>query len=157
MGDCASRGRVDLGFLQAAALALILVRPRSATYVVGARHLDRSELASEPDRGGLRAAIDEPLLAEAKLAAPRQRAGIVARPRILRTLDGSEDSVLTLVAAPPGYGKSTAVRDWVASRDTAFAWVTLDEGDSDPVRLWRYVTTAIGRVLPGVPHPVQRA
>lgn len=63
---------------------------------------------------------------------------------------------MTLVAAPPGYGKSTAVRDWVASRDTAFAWVTLDEGDNDPVRLWRYVTTAIGRVLPGVPHPVLR-
>ena len=114
------------------------------------------ELEREPDRGGLRAGVEGPPLAEAKLAAPSQRAGIVHRPRILRALDAGEGSTLTLVAAPPGYGKSTAVRDWVASRDTAYAWVTLDEGDSDPVRLWRYVTTAIGRVLPGVPHPVQR-
>ena len=114
------------------------------------------ELERESDRGGLRAGVEGPPLAEAKLAAPSQRAGIVHRPRILRALDAGEGSTLTLVAAPPGYGKSTAVRDWVASRDTAYAWVTLDKGDSDPVRLWRYVTTAIGRVLPGVPHPVQR-
>ena len=114
------------------------------------------ELEREPDWGGLRAGVEGPPLAEAKLAAPSQRAGIVHRSRILRALDAGEGSTLTLVAAPPGYGKSTAVRDWVASRDTSYAWVTLDEGDSDPVRLWRYVTTAIGRVLPGVPHPVQR-
>jgi hypothetical protein len=87
-----------------------------------------------------------PPLAEAKLAAPRQRAATVRRARILRTLDDSAGAALTLVAAPAGSGKSTAVRDWCASRQTAFAWVTLDAGDNDPARFWTYVATAVDRL-----------
>ena len=89
-------------------------------------------------------------MAEAKLAAPRPRTGIVQRPRILRTLDGTDGAALTLVAAPVGYGKTTAVRAWCASRDVALAWVTLDAGDNDPARLWRYVATAVDRVRGGL-------
>ena len=57
---------------------------------------------------------------------------------------------LTLVAAPAGYGKTTAVRAWCESREGAFAWVTLDEGDNDPVRFWTYVATAVDRVRQGL-------
>jgi LuxR family transcriptional regulator, maltose regulon positive regulatory protein len=91
-----------------------------------------------------------PPLAEAKLAAPRLRDGLVERARVLRLLDAGVQAALTLVAAPPGYGKTTAVRAWCAHRGTPLAWVTLDAGDNDPVRLWRYVATAIGRVHPGL-------
>jgi ATP/maltotriose-dependent transcriptional regulator MalT len=56
---------------------------------------------------------------EAKLAAPRQRAGLVDRLRILRALDAGSDAMLTLVAAQLGCGKSTAVRAWCASRSQA--------------------------------------
>jgi LuxR family transcriptional regulator, maltose regulon positive regulatory protein len=59
---------------------------------------------------------------------------------------------LTLVAAPAGSGKSTAVRAWCASREVAQCWVTLDARDNDPVRLWTYVATAVDRVCPGVGH-----
>jgi ATP/maltotriose-dependent transcriptional regulator MalT len=55
-----------------------------------------------------------------------------------------------LVAAPAGYGKTTAVRAWCAGRDSASAWVTLDASDNDPVRLWRYVATAVDRVREGL-------
>jgi LuxR family maltose regulon positive regulatory protein len=89
-------------------------------------------------------------LAEAKLAAPRQRLNIVRRPRLVQTLNDYQDAALTLVAAPAGYGKSTAVRDWLTSRGTAFAWVTLDAGDNDLVRLWTYVATAVDRVREGL-------
>ena len=60
------------------------------------------------------------------------------------------DAALTLVAAPAGYGKTTAVRAWCASLDASVAWVTLDAGDNDPVRLWRYVATAVDRVRSGL-------
>ena len=60
------------------------------------------------------------------------------------------DAVLTLVAAPAGYGKTTAVRAWCASQDAAVAWVTLDTDDNDPTRLWRYVATAVDRVRSGL-------
>ena len=89
-------------------------------------------------------------LAEAKLAAPRQRAGLVDRPRILRALDAGAETALTLVAAPPGFGKSTAVRAWCANRSTAHAWVTVDARDNDPVRLWTYVASAVDRIRPGL-------
>src|ERR1700704_937262 len=91
-----------------------------------------------------------PPLAEAKMAAPRQRAGMVARPRIVRALEGGRDAALTLVAAPAGYGKTMAVRAWSASSEMALAWVTLDAGDNDPVRFWTYVATAVDRVREGL-------
>jgi len=68
----------------------------------------------------------------------------------MRSLDAGQDAALTLVAAPAGYGKSTAVRAWCASKNAPFAWVTLDAGDNDPVRLWRYVATAVERVRGGL-------
>jgi LuxR family maltose regulon positive regulatory protein len=91
-----------------------------------------------------------PLLVEAKLAAPRLRHRVVDRPRVRRALDAGRDASLTVVAAPAGYSKTTAVRDWCASLDAALAWVVLDAGDNDPVLLWRYVATAVDRVQPGL-------
>ncbi len=75
---------------------------------------------------------------------------MVDRPRVRRALDAGRDASLTLVAAPAGYGKTTAVRAWCASLDAALAWVTLDAGDNDPALLWRYVATAVDRVRPGL-------
>ena len=91
-----------------------------------------------------------PPIAEAKLAAPRLRANAVPRPRILDALDGVHEAAVTLVAAPPGYGKTTVVRTWCAQREAAVAWVTLDATDNDPTRLWSYVATAADRVRNGL-------
>ena len=90
------------------------------------------------------------LLVEAKLAAPSARHGLVDRPRVRRALDAGRDALLTLVAAPAGYGKTTEVRAWCADLDAALAWVSLDAGDNDPVLLWRYVATAVDRVRSGL-------
>jgi len=87
-------------------------------------------------------------LAAAKLAPPRPRTGLVERPRLARALDAGQGAALTLVAAPAGYGKTTAVRAWTADRDAALAWVTLDAGDNDPARLWTYVAAAIDGIRP---------
>ena len=89
-------------------------------------------------------------LAEAKLAVPSVHHGVVDRPRVRHALDAGHDGSVTLVAAPAGYGKTTAVRDWCADRAGALAWITLDAGDNDPGRLWRYVATAVDRVRPGL-------
>ncbi len=99
---------------------------------------------------GVDDAIAAPPLAEAKLAAPRVRGGVVGRARILEALDAGCEGAVVLVAAPAGYGKTTAVRTWCAGLDAALAWVTLDAGDNDPARLWRYVAHAVDRVRPGL-------
>jgi LuxR family maltose regulon positive regulatory protein len=99
---------------------------------------------------GLTAPTEGLPLAEAKLSAPRERRGMVQRRRLDRALDGAGGAALTLVAAPAGYGKTTAVRSWCAGHESAFAWVTLDVGDNDPSRFWRYVATAVDRVRQGL-------
>ena len=84
--------------------------------------------ASDARSRGASPGAEAPLpLAEAKLAVPGVRAGMVDRPRIRQALEGSGDTRLTLVAAPAGYGKTTAVRGWCESRGDALAWVTLDD------------------------------
>ena len=91
-----------------------------------------------------------PLLAEAKLTPPKLRPGAIERPRIMRALDAGGDAPFTLVAAPPGYGKTTAIRAWCEHRGCALAWVTLDARDNDPDRLWTYVATAVDRIREGL-------
>jgi len=93
---------------------------------------------------------DRPALVEAKLTPPRLRPGTVERPRIMAALDAGGGVPLTLVAAPPGFGKTTAVRAWCMRRRTAVAWITLDPRDNDPDVLWTYVATAVDRVRRGL-------
>jgi LuxR family maltose regulon positive regulatory protein len=98
------------------------------------------------DHGGARTLP----LVEAKLAPPQVRTDAVERPRLMRALDAAAGTRLLLVAAPPGYGKTTAVRAWCAGRDAALAWITADAGDNDPTRLWRYLATAVDRIRQGL-------
>ena len=78
--------------------------------------------------------------------------GLVARPALLEALDRGDDRALTLVCAPPGYGKSLLLAHWVRERaDTPTAWVNLEPDDNDPRRLWGAVLTAL-RACPGVPE-----
>ena len=123
---------------------------------VQTRRLDALSRAAGPRSSG--ASDGEPHwpLAEAKLAAQEERSGLVERPRVLQTLDAGAGARLTLVAAPAGAGKSTAVRAWCAHRNTRYGWLTLDAQDNDPVRLWTYVAAAVDRMCPGVGPPAVR-
>jgi LuxR family transcriptional regulator, maltose regulon positive regulatory protein len=78
-----------------------------------------------------------------KTAVPALRQDHVSRPALLDLLDRGEGRALTLVSAPPGYGKSLLLADWIRSGDVASAWVSLDEQDDDPQRLWTSVLAAL--------------
>ena len=56
---------------------------------------------------------------------------------------------LTLVVAPAGWGKSTLVADWLRQDRVTAGWVSLDGGDDDPHRFWRYLLLAAGQAGPG--------
>src|SRR5512137_2799852 len=88
----------------------------------------------------------EPLLLT-KLHIPAARPNLVARPRLVaRLAEGLRLARrLTLVSAPPGFGKTTLIQDWITSSDHRAAWLTLDEGDNDPARFMRYLVAALGR------------
>ena len=92
-------------------------------------------------------------LLETKLYAPRPRPGVVPRPRLSALLDRGARSRLTLVSAPPGFGKSTLLADWLAgesSRGRVSGWVSLDPGDNDAASFWTYVLAAFETAAPGV-------
>ena len=83
-----------------------------------------------------------------KLAAPRIRPEHLERDHLLALLvDGSHR--LTLLDSPAGYGKTTLLAAWQrADARRPFAWLSLDESDSDPRRFWSYVTAALRRTDP---------
>jgi LuxR family transcriptional regulator, maltose regulon positive regulatory protein len=85
-----------------------------------------------------------------KLQAPAPRPEQLVRPRLLELLKAASDSRLTLVSAAAGYGKTTLLAQWhrAVEGSMPFAWVSLDEQDNDPVRLWRHVVEAVRRVMP---------
>jgi len=61
----------------------------------------------------------------------------------MRRLDDGLNGKLILLSAPTGFGKTTLVSTWIASRDFASAWVSLDENDNDPSRFWTYFISAL--------------
>lgn len=88
------------------------------------------------------------MLLESKLNAPRLRPQRIARPRLIEPMEQglTQDRVLMLVSAPAGYGKSMLVGEWLAER--AFAWLSLDESDNDPIHFLNYLMAALQRVVP---------
>ncbi|HET8631600.1 MAG TPA: LuxR C-terminal-related transcriptional regulator [Thermomicrobiales bacterium] len=99
------------------------------------------------------APASDPLLAT-KLAIPARGRSLVARPRLLARLDEGLAAPLTLVAAPPGFGKTTVVAAWVRRGDRPVAWLSLDAADNDPARFARYLVAALD--APGAPPAGER-
>ncbi|HEY0510735.1 MAG TPA: LuxR C-terminal-related transcriptional regulator [Thermoanaerobaculia bacterium] len=85
-----------------------------------------------------------------KLFIPAPRPNRVPRPRLTARLEAGAAGPLTLVSAPAGFGKSTLLSEWIHAGGRPVAWVSLDEGDNDPVRFLRYAVTALQKLHPGL-------
>jgi LuxR family transcriptional regulator, maltose regulon positive regulatory protein len=93
----------------------------------------------------------DPLLLT-KLSVPSARPSLVSRLRLSERLEEELGGKLTLISAPAGFGKTTLLSMWLAvsSRSGRSAvWLSLDPGDNDPTRFWRYFIAAADRVCPG--------
>jgi len=77
-----------------------------------------------------------------KLFRPNLRHQTVERTRLHDLLRQGRALPLTLIVAPAGWGKSTLVADWLAHDRITAGWVSLDSGDDDPKRFWRYLLLA---------------
>jgi len=84
-----------------------------------------------------------------KLFRPDPRHRTVERTRLHDLLRQGCSLPLTLVVAPAGWGKSTLVADWLRHDRVTAGWVSLDGGDDDPHRFWRYLLLAAGQAGPG--------
>jgi LuxR family maltose regulon positive regulatory protein len=99
-----------------------------------------------------------------KLHIPRVRHDTVPRPRLAARLDDAMSGTVTVVSAPAGFGKTTLVSEWLqmhAGRPPAAnqhlspityhlhaAWLSIEEGDSEPALFLRYLIAALRTVAP---------
>jgi LuxR family transcriptional regulator, maltose regulon positive regulatory protein len=86
-----------------------------------------------------------------KLWPPVLRPVLVPRERPLAILRSGEGCTLTLVDAPAGSGKTTALAQWLAADADRISacWFSVDPSDNDPTRFWTYAITAVREAIPG--------
>lgn len=85
------------------------------------------------------------------LSPPALPRDLVSRPALRAALDTGAARRLTLLSAPPGFGKSLLLADWVKRcGDVPAAWVSVEEEHDDPRLMWQAVLAAL-RGCPAVP------
>jgi LuxR family maltose regulon positive regulatory protein len=85
---------------------------------------------------------------EAKLRPFSPAPQMIARSSLCEKLVETR-AALVLLAAPPGFGKTTLLGQWREVDERPFAWLSLDESDNDPAVLWAGILEAVRRVRPG--------
>ncbi|MHA7180403.1 LuxR C-terminal-related transcriptional regulator [Arthrobacter sp. MDB2-24] len=92
-----------------------------------------------------------------KLFVPSPRPQAISRPRLAGRLTAALQAGrrLTLVSAPAGFGKTALFAEWIAQLrrqqpGMRVAWLSLDDGDNDPVRFLTYLTAALHDADPDV-------
>jgi LuxR family maltose regulon positive regulatory protein len=89
-------------------------------------------------------------LLKAKLFIPSIRSNCIERHRLIRQLNSGLDKALVLISAPAGYGKTTLVSNWLREIDVSSAWLSLDDGDNDPITFLQYLITALQKIVPSL-------
>ncbi len=173
--DLAVRGRISrAGLAEVGTFGLWIQEPASgsmgamcpAREAVGggqAPSLSRRQVVSQARQGtaerqgpvagdGVRQGAGQPVLVGTKLHPPPVREETIARERLVACLRSGSDRSLTLVACPAGFGKTTLLAAWreAEAARKPVAWLTLDEGDNDPVVLWTHAIEALRRAGPAV-------
>ena len=90
------------------------------------------------------------IMIKTKYCIPRASRCLISRRRLNNKLDDSLKHLITLVVAPLGYGKTTAVYEWLLEAGRRASWLSLDAGDNDPHVFWRYVCAALEDAAPGI-------
>jgi LuxR family maltose regulon positive regulatory protein len=89
-----------------------------------------------------------PLIAT-KFYIPSTHLDLVTRPRLHALLENGTRQPLTVISAPPGFGKTTLVTGWIQSLGKApVAWLSLEKTDNQLPIFWRYFISALQLVQP---------
>jgi LuxR family maltose regulon positive regulatory protein len=70
----------------------------------------------------------------------------IARHKLVSNLLSGIELPITLITAPPGYGKSMLASHWLSQTDIASAWYSIDESDNDTRVFLRYFVAALRTV-----------
>jgi LuxR family maltose regulon positive regulatory protein len=78
-------------------------------------------------------------LLQTKFLIPRYGTELIPRPELLTRLQTAVAKRLTLLSAPPGYGKTTLLTELAAQSPIPCAWYQLDAADGDPTIFLSYL------------------
>jgi LuxR family maltose regulon positive regulatory protein len=90
-----------------------------------------------------------PVLAT-KLFIPPPRPNMVLRAALIARLHEGLHRRLTLISAPAGFGKTSLASAWIAGCGRPAAWLSLDEGDTDPTRFLTYLVAALQTIAASI-------
>jgi len=93
-------------------------------------------------------AVSKPTLVRSKLLVPSP-AGLLHRPRLCRAIEQGLECKLTLLSAPAGYGKTSALVDFAQHSPVEVCWYTADERDRDLGTFIEYLVGSIRERFPG--------
>ena len=87
-----------------------------------------------------------------KLHIPHARANGVPRPRLTEKLLTAvqRPGSFVLLSGPAGFGKTTLLGEFVTELQHPVAWMSVDQGDNDPIRFWTYLITACQTIQRGI-------
>ncbi|TXG94654.1 MAG: hypothetical protein E6R09_17010 [Rhodocyclaceae bacterium] len=81
----------------------------------------------------------------------------IVRPRLMEVLE-QRARRLTLIHGPAGFGKTTLALQWrsrLCDEGKPVAWLSMDEGDNDPLRFLAYLIEAIRSAEPSLGEDLQ--
>ena len=111
--------------------------------------------------------VNDVFLRSTKLRIPATPTNLLPRPRLtqqfrcplqdvpvgVRPNQRRSQTLLTVITAPAGYGKSTLLSEWLQQMgDLDVGWLSLDPEDNDLQQFWRYVVAALQTSVPELGH-----
>ena len=89
--------------------------------------------------------------ATTKFVRPPLPPTLVKRAELVSRLDKAVVRPVTLVAGSPGFGKTVLLSEWLSDQAALqVAWLTCDSWDSDEIRLWTSIASALSSVCPEI-------
>ncbi len=102
------------------------------------------------------------LVLTSRLTPPTPTPETLPRSRLFSLLDRSLFARITLLSAPPGYGKTTLLAQWLTDRaqsddppGLSFAWYKVDETDNTPFTFVEGLTAAVAQSHPAMEQVLQ--
>lgn len=74
----------------------------------------------------------------------------IVRQRLIDMLNNALQGKFIHINAPAGYGKTTAVIDWIKSLDQKAIWISMGEEDDSVKRFWKSVLCSFSGTLPHI-------
>src|SRR5262249_52962342 len=118
----------------------------------GDAHPDAQPITATAAPGGERDPRHHPApFVRTKLQPPRPRTDLLVRERLIDRIRAQlTGTLLILVSAPAGTGKTTLLATAAATLGCPYAWMTLDADDNDLARFLAVLLASLDQLAPGI-------